>query len=109
MRVSAFERRGSFIISYLPRQCYYKIRHGGYPWSSIIGGKLVVRLRKRACDDSTPESSATRKLSFRKWPAGSTSSPSLRITSGVPVTQEFLRIDSHKPTRREQPLQRRSG
>jgi hypothetical protein len=27
MRVSAFERRGSFMISYSPRQCYYKRRH----------------------------------------------------------------------------------
>ena len=34
---------------------------------------------------------------------------SRKLTSGLLVIQEFLRFDSHKPTRREQSLQRRFG
>src|SRR6266498_1950994 len=52
MRVSAFERRGSFIISYRSRQCYYKNRYGGesvFCSRAILAkthnGRLVASLR----------------------------------------------------------------
>jgi hypothetical protein len=48
MLVSAFERRGSFIISYLSRQCYYRARHIGM--FSVGKTSLCFGSATRSCD-----------------------------------------------------------